>query len=91
MAHAGWKVRFLASRLVEQPVPVSLMHRRIAPSADFRFAAAVAAFGQSLRGDPLLGSFSYGDIKALAGGQSDFWRQEFVRLVDVADSTGKGG
>jgi Ca-activated chloride channel family protein len=78
------------SRLIERPVPASLMARRIAPSEDFAFAAAVAAFGQKLRGDPLLGTFSHADIRALAGRQRDFWRQEFVRLVDVAESLDRG-
>ena len=40
--------------------------------------------GQKLRGDPLLGAFSYADIGALAGKQTDFWRQEFIRLTGVA-------
>ncbi len=75
-----------ASQLIAQPVPVSLMLRRGAPSADFSFAVAVAAFGQKLRGDPLLNGFSNTQIITLAGRQNDFWRQEFIRLVGVAGS-----
>jgi Ca-activated chloride channel homolog len=78
------------SRLIEQPVPAMLMWNKRAPSPDFRFAAAVAAFGQSLRGDELLKGYTQEQIAALAGRQSDFWRQEFVRLVEVAQSL-KGG
>ena len=74
------------SRLIEQPVPASLMLRRTAPSADFSFAVAVAAFGQKLRGDPLLNGFTNAQIVTLAGRQNDFWRQEFIRLVGVAGS-----
>ncbi len=74
------------SKLIEQPVPVSLMLRRNAPSADFNFAVAVAAFGQRLRGDPLMNGFKNDQIVALAGRQHDFWRQEFIRLVGVAGS-----
>ncbi len=74
------------SRLIEQPIPVSLMYRRIAPSPDFNFAVAVAAFGQKLRGDPLMNGFKNDQIVALAGRQNDFWRQEFIRLVGVAGS-----
>jgi Ca-activated chloride channel homolog len=74
------------SKLIEQPVPVSLMYRRIAPSPDFNFAVAVAAFGQRLRGDPLMNGFKNDQIVALAGRQNDFWRQEFIRLVGVAGS-----
>ena len=49
------------------------------------FASAVAAFGQKLRGDPLLADYAYPQIVALAGPQRDFWRQEFVQLVRTAD------
>ena len=64
----------------------SLLARAGAPRGDMAFAVAVAAFGQKLRGDPLLGTFSYPQIAALAGSQQDFWRQEFGRLVGVAGS-----
>jgi Ca-activated chloride channel family protein len=73
------------SKLIEQPVPASLMMRRIAPNPDFLFAASVVAFGQTLRGDPLMQGYSYAQIAALAGRQDNFWRQEFIRLVGVAD------
>jgi Ca-activated chloride channel family protein len=76
------------SRLIERPVPASALYLKRAPSPDFRFAAAVAAFGQKLRGDALLGDFSLADIRALAGDQGDFWRQEFVKLVSVAEGLG---
>ncbi len=78
------------SRLIERAVPASLMARSSAPTGDFAFAAAVAAFGQKLRGDPLMGTFSHAQIAALAGRQNDFWRQEFVRLVGVAGSLAGG-
>ena len=73
------------SRLIERPVPASLVARAGAPGGDFAFATAVAAFGQKLRGDPLLANYSYRQVAALAGRQGDFWRQEFVRLVGVAE------
>jgi Ca-activated chloride channel homolog len=72
------------SRLVEQAVPAMLMWNKRAPSPDFRFAVSVAAFGQKLRGDPLLNGFGFAQIGDLAGPQQDFWRQEFVKLVDMA-------
>ncbi len=78
------------SRLISQPVPAALMYQRRAPDADFAFAAAVAAFGQKLRGDPLLGDYRYSQIATLAGKQNDYWRQEFVRLVGVAGGVGGG-
>lgn len=72
------------SRLLERPVAAAGIGSAPLPTGDFAFAAAVAAFGQKLRGDPLLGAFSYAQIGALAGKQSDFWRQEFIRLTAVA-------
>jgi Ca-activated chloride channel family protein len=55
---------------------------------DLRFAAAVAAFGQELRGGRYLGDFAYARIAALADGargRDPFgYRGEFVRLVKLA-------
>jgi Ca-activated chloride channel homolog len=73
------------SRLIEKPIPAALLWQKRSGSPDFAFATAVAAFGQKLRGDPLLNGFSYRQIAGLAGPQTDFWRQEFVRLVRVAE------
>jgi len=74
------------SRLIERPVSASLMRTAERPGGDFAFATAVAAFGQTLRGDPLMNGFSHAQIVSLAGRQGDFWRQEFVRLVGLASS-----
>jgi Ca-activated chloride channel family protein len=74
------------SRLIERPVAASLMRTAARPTVDFAFANAVAAFGQRLRGDALLQGYSHAQIAALAGRQSVFWRQEFVRLVGLAGS-----
>lgn len=73
------------SKLIEKAIPATSMGAAPLPSGDFAFAASVAAFGQKLRGDPLLGNYGYGQIAALAGHQSVFWRQEYVRLVSVAE------
>ncbi|MEE2793584.1 MAG: YfbK domain-containing protein, partial [Pseudomonadota bacterium] len=73
------------STLITSTLPSSSLQTTRAPSGDFAFAAAVAAFGQKLRGDPMLSEFSYPQIAALAGEQTDFWRQEFVQLVRTAD------
>ncbi len=73
------------SRLIERPLAASMLTVRRAPSGDMAFATAVAAFGQKLRGDKHLGQFSYGDIRALAAQRSNsFWRQEFVKLTELA-------
>jgi len=59
-------------------------------SEDLRFAAAVAAFGQQLRGGRYLGSFGYPQIEALAAGARGAdrfgYRGEFVRLVKLASA-----
>ena len=78
------------SRLIQRAVPARLMEQSRMPSGDFAFATAVAAFGQTLRGDEMMNGFTYDQIAALARGQSDFWRQEFIKLVGVAGSL-KGG
>ena len=56
---------------------------------DFRFAAAVAAFGQHLRDNTRAAALALEDIAALAAGakgEDDFgYRGDFVRLVELAD------
>lgn len=83
------------SKLIEQVVASSAFSTAAAPTGDFAFAAAVAAFGQVLRGDELMRGYGFSDIGTLAGdqnkwGQDNFWRQEFLRLNDLAGSM-KGG
>jgi Ca-activated chloride channel family protein len=48
------------------------------------FAAAVAAYGQKLKGDERIGGFGWSDVSRLAGPARDYWRQEFLKLVDLA-------
>jgi Ca-activated chloride channel family protein len=79
------------STLIEQPI---LRHTVLANSAqasdDWRFAAAVAAFGQKLRGGEYLEAWSYPDIATLAGaarGADPFgYRGEFLQLVHLASA-----
>jgi Ca-activated chloride channel family protein len=63
-----------------------------ATSPDFRFAAAVAAFGMSLRQSPHRGQATLGLAGELARGAiaaaSDEHRREFVALVDAARRLG---
>lgn len=58
------------------------------PSGDWRFAAAVAGFGQLLRGGTYTGPWTYADAAALArqgrGDDPQGWRGEFVQLVELA-------
>ncbi len=74
------------SSLITYTLPARALQTGTLPGGDFAFASAVAAFGQKLRGDPMLESFGYGQIARLAGNPRDFWRQEFVQLVKTADS-----
>lgn len=78
-----------SSKLIERPVPITLEATKPA-RGDMAFAAAVAAFGQRLRGGKYLGSFGYGDIVRLAGASTDYYRQEFVKLVELAKSQSAG-
>ena len=54
------------------------------------FAAGVAAFGQLLRGETHMGSFTYDDVIELtkdARGADEFgYRSEFLNLVRLAKS-----
>lgn len=56
------------------------------PIGDTAFAAAVAAYGQKLRGDTYLGYFAFADVRRLAGTPRDYWRQEFVKLATLAEA-----
>lgn len=74
------------SKLIQYRLPASAMQTRRQPQGDFAFAAAVAAYGQKLRGDELLKGFSWDDVVNLAGRQRDFYRQEFVELARSAEA-----
>jgi len=79
------------SRLVEQPIAIGQEKGDVsATSDDVRFATAVAAFGQKLKGAEALGDTSYDAIADLANGArgKDPWgyRNGFVRLVRLAKS-----
>jgi Ca-activated chloride channel homolog len=78
------------SRLIQQVVPSAALKSAAAPRGDFAFAAAVAAFGQVLRGDELMQGYSFDQIGGLAGGQDNFWRQEFLQLNALAGSMNGG-
>jgi Ca-activated chloride channel homolog len=77
------------SRLIERPVTDDDGYATLdrAP-AEARFAVAVAAFGQLLRGDPYLKGYDYDDVLALAqparGTDEYGYRAEFVQLVRLA-------
>jgi Ca-activated chloride channel family protein len=84
-----------ASKLLEQPIQVSGARAVSQASADLRFAAAVAAFAQQLKGDTYTGRFSLADSAELArGAKGDDrfgLRAEFVQLVELAQSLQTAG
>jgi Ca-activated chloride channel family protein len=77
------------SRLIEQTLPGAMLAGVDDPDADIARAAAVAAFGQLLRGGNHAGTFEYEDVIELAesieeraGGDWD----EFIDLVQLAEA-----
>ncbi len=79
------------SRLITTPItPAQERHSLAAAPGEARFAAAVAAFGQILRGDSRVGAFAYEDVLALArparGEDEHGYRAEFLNLVRLAGS-----
>jgi Ca-activated chloride channel family protein len=79
------------SALIEQPVRKTDITARLdQTSRQYRFAAAVAGFGQILRGGKYTGQFSYPDVLGLARaarGDDPFgYRGEFLQLVNLASS-----
>ncbi|HKO89125.1 MAG TPA: VWA domain-containing protein, partial [Burkholderiales bacterium] len=83
----GQSVSKLIERAVTQTETVSSLKN--VPNEQ-RFAVAVAAFGQRLRGESALQDFEYTKIAALAdsgrGADPQGYRSEFLRLVRLAES-----
>jgi Ca-activated chloride channel family protein len=85
-----------ASKLTEHVVRASSARQSMAAvPEEQRFAVAVAAFGQRLRGEQQLADFSYNDIASLAnsarGADAQGYRAEFVRLVRLTETMDKAG
>ncbi len=79
------------SELLTVAVGDAMAHRELGEAGDdFRFAAAVAAFAQQLRGATHLRGFGYRDILELArgarGSDDHGYRADFLRLVGLAES-----
>ena len=75
------------SRLIEQPLAAGLIAAARAPAGDTAFVAAVAAYGQLLRGDANMNGFGFADVRAarLARGR----RQFLAARVRPADRAGR--
>lgn len=83
-----------ASRLTEHAVHVAAARKSMsAVPEEQRFAVAVAAFGQRLRGETQMGDFDYAAIASLAssarGADTEGYRAEFVKLVKLTESLSK--
>ncbi|ESQ74134.1 VWA domain-containing protein [Asticcacaulis sp. AC402] len=74
------------SRLIQQAVPAAMVVTAQPARGDMAFAAAVAAYGQILRGDTYLGTYSLADARTLGGTQTDYRRQEFLELTRLAET-----
>jgi Ca-activated chloride channel family protein len=79
------------SQLLENPIHKSSIENKLKATSDrFRFSAAVAGFGQLLRGGEYLEAFGYDEALELARasrGKDPFGYQgEFIKLVNLARS-----
>ncbi|EDN67702.1 von Willebrand factor type A domain protein [Beggiatoa sp. PS] len=78
------------SQLLEWPMMRQDILETVDTNERFRFAAAVAAFGQQLRGGKYLEQFSYDNILNLArdarGNDPFGYRGELIKLVNLAKS-----
>lgn len=79
------------SRLIKRVIPVHELRTALtATTNNFRFAAAVAAFGQVLRDGKYTEQFNYQQIERLAHSamESDMrgYRSEFVQLISMASA-----
>ncbi len=77
------------STLITKPIGKESEYSKLEDvPGEVRFAAAVAAFGQILRGDPYTNDFTFDDILTLAeparGSDSFGYRSEFLNLVRLA-------
>jgi len=73
------------SRLIERPVAAPLLDHAARPSGDTAFVTAVAAFGQKLRGDTRLATSTM-PISAGWRYSGRLWRQEFLKLTELAEA-----
>jgi len=85
-----------SSREIAHPVLAASAHKSLdSVPQDQRFAVAVAAFAQRLRGEQQVSDYSYEQIAALAnaarGEDAEGYRAEFVKLVRMAESLNKVG
>jgi len=99
--YAFLKIRYklpeeTSSREITTSIDRGTEYKKISDApADSRFAAAVAAFGQLLRGDSHINQFTYDDVLNLAHGSikddSFGYQTEFLNLVRLAKTASPMG
>ncbi len=77
------------SKLIERPIALANLERELQGTSErYRFAAAVAGFGQLLRGGKYTEQFGYAEVLDLAraarGADPFGYRGEFITLVSLA-------
>lgn len=79
-----------ASELIEIPLQRAAIKSGAGTSSEFRFATAVAGYGQLLRGGKYTGGWNYPEARQLAAGsigQDRFgYRGEFLRMIDLTQA-----
>jgi Ca-activated chloride channel family protein len=82
------------SKLIEHPISRDEIKSVALTSSEMRFATAVAAFGQLLKGGDYLGAYDFADVIDLAShsrGEDLYgYRSEFLGLARLADSLSEG-
>jgi Ca-activated chloride channel family protein len=82
------------SKEIGTPLLISALKEPAQTPAEARFATAVAAFGQRLRGGDYVGAFGYDQIAEVArearGTDRDGYRAEFIDLVEMAKALDNG-
>ncbi|HJR22129.1 MAG TPA: VWA domain-containing protein [Dongiaceae bacterium] len=82
------------SKEIGTPLLIAMLQEPAVAPAEARFATAVAAFGQRLRGGDYIGGFGYDQIAEVAGetrgADGEGYRAEFIELVEMAKALDSG-
>ncbi|HJT14935.1 MAG TPA: VWA domain-containing protein [Dongiaceae bacterium] len=82
------------SKEIGTPLLIAALQEPAVAPAEARFATAVAAFGQRLRGGDYIGGFGYDQIAEVArearGADGEGYRAEFIELVEMAKALDSG-
>ena len=80
-----------SSQLIEQPITLAKTKKSLTDASDdFRFVAAVAGFGQLLKGGHFIDNYAYNEIIELGSGAKGDdlfgYRSEFLQLVRTTEA-----